>query len=175
MIADTINTLCTDLLQTCIDAYTTIPGAPAAPAFQFVSFGEPLTYPDSQLAVWCTGIRLVNPFPVTKSSTPNFAAVMPAADLMVLVQRACWPTPSVTTPSSSSLPKTADIQAAAIAANLDASVLTAHLTQLSVKGGMFPSLPIRNGDVSMSPLLPVGPAGGHVGWRGTVTVKLAIL
>lgn len=174
MKATTVNTLLTDLLATCVDAYNVIEGAPAAPSRQFVSFGEPPTYSGDQLAVWHTGYRLVNPFPLSKTSAA-FAAVMPAADLMILVLRDCWPTPKVGTPASSSLATSESIQKAALAAGLDGGTLEAHLSDLAVKGGMFPSLPIRDGDVSMSPMLPVGPQGGHVGYRCTISVKLAIL
>jgi hypothetical protein len=176
MDANTIGTLLTDLLVTCADAFTIIPGAPTAPARQFVSFGEPNSYIEGngQLVVWTTGIRLVNPFPLTKSSA-DFAAVMPATDLMVQILRPCWPGPSVTTPASSQLPKPAAIQAAALAADADGATLYAHLSNLAVKGGMFPTLPtIRDNDIALSPMTPIGPAGVHVGWRCTVAVKLAI-
>lgn len=169
----TVSTLLTDLLQTCIDAYSTIANAPAPPARRFVSFAEPVYYPGDQLSVWANTLRIVNPFPLTQLRQIGPADV-PTVDLGFHVLRDCWPQPQVSTPASSSLPKPEDIQAAALAAMTDGATLMAHLSMLAAKGGLFPSLPINSGDVALPPITPVGPQGGHVGWRGVIQVKLAI-
>lgn len=171
----TVGTLLTDLLQTCADAYAIITGAPTVPARRFVSFGEPPPYEGDLLAVWWAGLRTVKPFPQTQASAA-FAAVMPATDLNFMVMRSCWPSANVTTSASTKLPKPADIQAAALAVTADAATLMAHLSDVAVKGGMFPTLPtIRDGDIALQPLVPVTPSGLRVGVRGVVQVKLAIL
>lgn len=170
----TVGTLLTDLLQSCVDAFDEVPNAPAAPVRRLVSFGEPPWYPGDTLGVWCSGLRIVSPFPLTQLRAVQSADV-PAADLTILILRDCWPQPNVTTSASSSYPEPADIQAAALTAMADGSTLEAHLSMLAAKGGLFPSVPLLNGDVALSPMVPVGPQGGHVGWRWPIAVKLAIL
>jgi hypothetical protein len=166
-------TALTDLLAAAVAAFDQ-EGANTAPAIQFISHSQPITYGTDQLAVWTPGIRRTKPFPLTALSAVD-KTVIPGLDLIIELWRSCWPGASVSA-ASKSLPAPQDITTAATTLANDAAALFGHISTLIAAGTLFPSLPtIRtSSDVSLSPLVALPPQGSLAGWRFPLALKLAI-
>lgn len=174
MIPTTISTLLTDLLATCVAAYSQAGVTVTAPARRYVTHGTAV-WAGEQLTVAWSGFRPVAPFPLTQLNVPK-AAVVPTCDMRVEVVRDCWPVPQ-TTAANKRLASPESITAAALLLALDVGAIGAYLQTLSVEGGMFPSIPAidtSNKGVTVGIAQPTGPQGQLAGLLIPVSVKLAI-
>lgn len=174
----TVSTLLTDLLDSCVAAYTAVGGTP--PARRFVSHGGQALWYGEQLTVTWTALRPVSPFPLEQQRAPR-TNVVPSAEFQVEVVRACWPQPNAQQ-TGAALPDPGAIQTAALALSVDAATLFWYLSTLAVRGGedgepvMFPHLPTIKlaEDIRVGAIVPSGPQGQLAGVRFPVQVALVI-
>lgn len=168
-----LRTVLTDILAQCVAAYGQS-GAPAAPARQFVTHGQPVVEGE-QLTVWSGGLSATHPFPLAQLRAVK-TTVVGSALVNIEVWRPCWPPAHVTTPSKT-LPAPTKLQEAALDVADDAATLFGWISNLAAKGGLCPHLPgiATASDVSLGPMLPLGPQGLLVGWRWPMAVKLSVL
>lgn len=172
MIPTTLVTVLTDLLTACENAYTQA-GAPTVPSRRFVTHGVPVVEGE-QLTVNSGGVSATHPFPLAQLRAVK-TTVVPSALVTIEVWRSCWPAADVTSPSKT-LPSPAKFTAAAEALAKDAATLFGWIGQLAADGGLLPSLPTiaTASDVSLSPMVPLGPQGTLAGWRWPIAVKLSV-
>lgn len=169
---DTLNLILGDVLAACATAYAQT-GAPNAPARMFQTHGQPIVEGE-QLTVSTLGISTVHPFPLAQLRAVRTVAVG-SAGVSIEVWRSCWPAPEATSHASKNLPDPGKLTAAAQILQQDAATLWGWLAQQITQGTLIPSIPtIRDAaDVSMSPMVALGPQGLLAGWRFPIAVKLS--
>lgn len=165
-------TLLSDVLGACEDAFAQT-GAPAIPSRSYLTHGTPVVEGE-QLTVQSLGLSVTHPFPLAQLRAVR-TTVVGSAGVSIEIWRSCWPMPQVSA-AGSTLPHPSKFGDAAATLALDASTLWGWMADLAVNGGMCPSFATIGiaDDVSLSPLVPLGPLGGLAGWRLQMAIKISV-
>lgn len=173
MPASTLGLVLTDTLAACVAAFAA-PNTPVIPTRHYITHGQPVAAQE-QLTVQSLGIAADHPFPLAQIRAVK-SSVVAGAGLSVEIWRSCWPAADVSNPRAT-LPAPNKLQAAALILAQDAAALYGFFCDGAAAGTLFPSLPLIRvaDDVSLSPLVPLGPQGLLAGWRFGLAVKLTTI
>lgn len=162
-----------DVLQAVTNAYGQT-GAPDIPARVFTTHGTPVVEGE-QLTVSSLGISATHPFPLAQLRAVR-STVVGSAGISIECWRSCWPLPNVTGNVGGTYVDPSAYSKASQALALDAVTVWGWIADLATAGTLVPSIPtIRDSaDVSISPMVPLGPQGNVAGWRLQLAVKLSV-
>ena len=170
---NTVSLIANDVMDACVAAYGQ-DGAPNVPARTFITHGIP-TVTGEQLTVATLGISTVHPFPLAQLRAVRTNAVG-STGMSIEVWRSCWPTFEASSPVNKTRPSPSTYTEAASALLLDAATIWGWIADQVTQGTLIPSISTiaDASDVSISPMIPMGPQGTYVGFKLPIAVKLSV-